>query len=219
MTYLTEVIKKVGGPTLTTMKRYTLWIKPGSFYHLRIYQLKELKKCPHLVNLDPPKPNLEAPSMTSLRTHETTFEAARKNPQISPEAYQKAWDKYSDALKLHGCHMTAAAVRATPPPRGCPPQVVEMPCHLDLDQQVHNESHLPQRVPPTLRKKMILIRPSRWRFIPLNQREVPIAHGVTGWMMRRPKDSRAPGATSEDEVPLSMRAILILCLPSPSVMR
>ena len=61
MTYLTEVIKKVGGPTLTTMKRYTLWIKPGSFYHLRIYQLKELKKCPHLVNLDLPKPDLEAP--------------------------------------------------------------------------------------------------------------------------------------------------------------
>ena len=120
MTYLTEVIKKVGGPTLTKMKRYTLWIKPGSFYHLRIYQLKELKKCPHLVNLDPPKPDLEAPSMTSLRMHETTFEAARKNPQINPEAFQKAQDKYSDALKLHRCHTTAAAVRATPPPRGVP---------------------------------------------------------------------------------------------------
>ena len=73
MTYLTEVIKKVGGPTLTKMRKYTHWIKPGSFYHLRIYQLRELKKCPHLVNLDPPKPDLEAPSMTSLRTHETTL--------------------------------------------------------------------------------------------------------------------------------------------------
>ena len=58
--------------------------------------------------------------MTSLRTHETTSEAARKNPQISLEAFQKAQDKYSDALKLHGCHVTAAAVRATPPPRGVP---------------------------------------------------------------------------------------------------
>ena len=160
MTYLTKVIKKVGGPTLTKMKRYTLLIKPGSFYHLRIYQLRELKKCPHLMNLDPLKPDLEAPSMTSLRTHETTFEADRKNPQINPEAFQKAQDKYSDALKLHGCHMTAVAVRATPPQRGCPPQVVEMPCHLDLDQQDHNKSHLPRRPPPTQRRKTILIRPS-----------------------------------------------------------
>ena len=120
MTYLTEVIKKVGGPTLTTMKRYTLWIKPGSFYHLRVYQLRELKKCPHLANLDPPKPDLEAPSMNSLRTHETTFEAARKNPQITPEAFKKAWDKYVDALKLHGHHATAATVRAMAPPRGMP---------------------------------------------------------------------------------------------------
>ena len=120
MTYLTEVIKKAGGPTLTTMRRYTLWIKPGSFYHLRVYQLRELKKCPHLANLNPPKPDPEAPSMTSLRTHETTFEAARKNPQITPEAFQKAQDKYLDVLKLHGCYMTTAAVRATPPPRGVP---------------------------------------------------------------------------------------------------
>ena len=94
-----------------------LWIKPGSFYHLRVYQLKELKKCPHLVNLDPPKPDLEAPSMTSLRTHETTFEAARKNPQITQEAFEKARDKYADALKLHGCHATSATVRAMAPPK------------------------------------------------------------------------------------------------------
>ena len=120
MTYLTEVIKKVGGPTLTKMRKYTLWIKPGSFYQLRIYQLRELKKCPHLMNLDPLKPDLETPSMTSLRTHETTFEAARKNPEIDPEAFWKAQDKYSDALKLHGCHTTAAAVKATPLPRGVP---------------------------------------------------------------------------------------------------
>ena len=90
MTYLTEVINKAGGPTLTTMRKYTLWIKPGSFYHLRIYQLKELKKCPHLMDLDPPKPDLEPPSLTSLRTHETTFEAAKKNPQITQEAFEKA---------------------------------------------------------------------------------------------------------------------------------
>ena len=120
MTYLTEVIKKAGGPTLTTMRKYTLWIKPGSFYHLRVYQLRELKKCPHLVNLDPPKLDLEAPSMTSLRTHETTFEVARKNPQITQEAFEKARDKYADALKLHGHHATSATVRAMAPPRGLP---------------------------------------------------------------------------------------------------
>ena len=90
MTYLTEVIKKVGGPTLTMMKRYTLWIKPGSFYHLRIYQLKELKKCPHLVNLDPPKPDLEAPSMTSLRTHETTFEVARGIRRLAQRPFRRS---------------------------------------------------------------------------------------------------------------------------------
>ena len=116
MTYLTKVIKKVDGPTLTTMRKY----KPGIFYHLRIYQLKELKKCPHLMNLDPPKPDLEAPSMTSLRTHETTLEAARKNPQITQEAFEKALDKYADALKLHGCNTTSATVRAMAPPRGLP---------------------------------------------------------------------------------------------------
>ena len=69
MTYLTEVIKKAGGLTLITMRKYTHWIKPGSFYHLRVCQLRKLKKCPHLPNLDPPKPDLEAPSMTSLGTH------------------------------------------------------------------------------------------------------------------------------------------------------
>ena len=120
MTYLTEVIKKAGGRTLTMMRKYTLWIKPGSFYHLRVYQLRELKKCPHLANLDPLKPDLEAPSMTSLRTHETTFEAARKNPQITQEAFEKARDKYADALKLHGCHTTSATVGAMAPPRAMP---------------------------------------------------------------------------------------------------
>ena len=58
--------------------------------------------------------------MTSLRTHETTFEAARKNSQITPEAFEKAQDKYVDALKLHGCHTTSATVRAMVPPRGMP---------------------------------------------------------------------------------------------------
>ena len=102
------------------MRKYTLCIKPGSFYHLRVYQLRELKKCPHLANLDPPKPDLEAPSMTSLRTHETTFEAARKISQITLEAFQKAQDKYADTLKLHGHHTTSATVRAFTPPRGMP---------------------------------------------------------------------------------------------------
>ena len=120
MTYLTEVIKKASGLTLTMMRKYTLWIKPGSFYHLRVYQLTELKKCPHLVNLDPLKLDLEAPSMTSLWTNETTFEAARKNLQITSEAFKKARDKYTDALKLHGCHATSATVRAMVPPRGMP---------------------------------------------------------------------------------------------------
>ena len=120
MTYLIKVIKKAGGLTLTMMSKYTLLIKPGSFYHLRVYQFRKLKKCPHLANLDPLKPDLEAPSMTSLRTHETTFEAARKNPQITQEPFKKAWDKYADALKLHGHHTTSATVRAMAPPRGLP---------------------------------------------------------------------------------------------------
>ena len=58
--------------------------------------------------------------MTSLRTHETTFEVARKNPQITQEAFEKAQDKYVDALKLHGHHATSATVRAMAPPRGMP---------------------------------------------------------------------------------------------------
>ena len=102
MTYLTKVIKKVSGPTLTTMRKNTLWVKPGSFYHLRVYQLRELKKCPYLANLVPLKLDLEAPSMTSLRTHETTFEVARKNAQITLEAFEKAQDKYADASNYMG---------------------------------------------------------------------------------------------------------------------
>ena len=33
MTYLTKVIKKAGGLTLTTMQKYTHWIKPGAPHH------------------------------------------------------------------------------------------------------------------------------------------------------------------------------------------
>ena len=113
MTYFTEVTKKVGGPTLKQMRKYILWIKPGRFY-LRIFQLKERKKCPYLMNLDSLKLDLEAPSITSLRIHETTFEAAKRNPDIDPEAFRKAWDKYADALKLHGHHAMAATIKATP---------------------------------------------------------------------------------------------------------
>ena len=58
--------------------------------------------------------------MTPLRTRETTFGAARKNPQITKEAFKKARDKYADALKLHGCHATSATVRAMVPSRGMP---------------------------------------------------------------------------------------------------
>ena len=72
------------------------------------------------MNLDPPKPDLEPPSMTSLRTHETNFEAARRNTQITQESFEKARDKYADALKLYGHHATSATVRAMAPPRGLP---------------------------------------------------------------------------------------------------
>ena len=58
--------------------------------------------------------------MTSLKTHETTFEAARKNSQITLEAFEKARDKYADVLKLHGHHTTSATVRAMAPPRRMP---------------------------------------------------------------------------------------------------
>ena len=179
MTYLTEVIKKVGGPALKTLKKYVLWIKPGSFYHLRIYQLKELHKCPHLLNLNPPKPDLEPPSTTSLKTHEITFEAANKKQGIDPEVFRKIRDKYTEALKLHGHPTTATAVRATVPPRGCPPQEEEMLHHLVRDQQEDNESHLLQMPLPTQRKK-ILTKPSQWRFIPLRQGKELAALGVTG---------------------------------------
>ena len=98
MSYLKELVKKLSGLVLKEMKRYTLWIKPSSFYHLRVYQLKRLKDCPHLVNLDPPKWDLEPPIVTSLRTHESTFEAAKKNLEINPEAFRKARDRFSGAL-------------------------------------------------------------------------------------------------------------------------
>ena len=102
MGYLVELVKKLSGIILKEMKGYTLWIKAGSFYHLRVWQLKKLQECSHLQNLDPPRQDLEPPSTTSLRTHEVTFEAAKKNPEIEPEASRKARDKYSEALLLHG---------------------------------------------------------------------------------------------------------------------
>ena len=219
MTDLTKVIKKVGGLTLTTMRKYTLWIKPGSFYHLRIYQLKELKKCPHLMNLDPPKPDLEAPRMTSLRTHETTFEAARKNPQITQEAFEKARDKYADALKLHGCHATSTTVRAMAPPRGLPttgsgdaPPSGSGPVRSQRESSSSEAtSHMKEEDDPD-QTTLMEVYPSHTGK-PLD------ALGVIGWMTKRRGDSRAPGAINEDEAPQSTRVMLELRLPSSSVMR
>ena len=58
--------------------------------------------------------------MTFLRTHEKTFEVARKNSQITPEAFKKVRDKYADALKLHRHYTTSATARAMALPRGMP---------------------------------------------------------------------------------------------------
>ena len=87
MGYLMELVKKLSGIVLKEMKGYTLWIKAGSFYHLRVWQLKKLRECPHLQNLDPPRQDLEPPSITLLRTHKATFEVAKKNLEIEPKAF------------------------------------------------------------------------------------------------------------------------------------
>ena len=118
--------------------------------------------------------------MTSLRIHETTFEMARKNPQITEEAIEKAWDKYADTLKLHGCHTTSATVRAMAPPRGMPTTGGGDAHHMDLDQQDHKGSLLLQRLPHTWRRKMTRTKPPRWRSIPLKQGEAPVALGAIG---------------------------------------
>ena len=101
---------------------------------------------------------------------------------------------------------------------GSPTQVVEMPCHLGQDQLGQNESHPPQ-MPLLTQKRETETKPSQWRFTPLNQREVPVALGVIGWRMRKHGNSRAPGATSKGEVPLSTREKHELCFLSPSAMR
>ena len=90
-----------------------------------------------------------------------------------------------------------------------------MPHYLVQDQQDQNESHLLQMPPLTLRRKKTQTKPSQWRSTPLNQREAPVTLGVTGWMMRRHGDNRAPGAINEGEAPLSMRVMLKLCPPFP----
>ena len=64
----------------------------GSYYHMRVWKLKKLQKCPHLVHLDPPQEDVEPPSLTSLRTHKATFHMAKKNPDMDPEAFRSARD-------------------------------------------------------------------------------------------------------------------------------
>ena len=113
---LIELVRRFSNIILKEMKEYSLWIKADSFYHLRVWKLKKLWECPHLQNLDPPRQDLEPPSITSLKTHEATFEVAKKNPEIEPKAFRRARDKYVEALQLHGHNRQAATVKATQGP-------------------------------------------------------------------------------------------------------
>ena len=87
MSYLAEVVDRMSGHHLTDIRLYTRWIRPGSYYHLRILEREELNHCPHLQHAGPPRPDVKLPSVTSLRTHRRSFELADANPQTTMEAF------------------------------------------------------------------------------------------------------------------------------------
>ena len=112
MGYLMESVRYFGGICLETMGGYTQWIKAGSYYHLRVWKLKQLWECPHLQDLDPPRQNQLPPSVSSLKMHEATFEVARKNPKVDPKVFKKAKDNYMEFLQLHGKWHQAATIKS-----------------------------------------------------------------------------------------------------------
>ena len=157
--------------------------------------------------------------MTSLRTHESTFEVAKKNLSIDPEAFQKAQDKYSKALRLHGHNIKAATVKATPDPGemptsgggDAPPSRLGPPCPERELSSSDTTSHTEKEGDPT--------KPSQWRFTPLSQREVPVAPGVIKFMTKKPGDDRTTDTTKGGEAPLTMRVTHKQHFPFPSAMR
>ena len=63
-------------------------------------------------NLDPPQKDLLPPSLSTLKTHQATFEAARKNPNVDLETFQRSRDNYVESLKLHDKKHQAAAIKS-----------------------------------------------------------------------------------------------------------
>ena len=124
MSYLAEVVDRMSGHHLTDIRLYTRWIRPGSYYHLRILEREELNRCPHLQHVGPPRSDVELPSITSLRTHKRSFELLDADPQTPLEAFRKARHNLWKSLILHGKAQEAREVsrkkfpsgRKLPPP-------------------------------------------------------------------------------------------------------
>ena len=112
MGYLTEKICWFSSISLKSMSGYTLWIRAGRYYHLRVWRLKQLWTCPHLEHLDPPRQDLELSNVTSLKTHKTIFETAQKNHNVDQEAFRKARNNYVESLQLHGKKCKTSVMKA-----------------------------------------------------------------------------------------------------------
>ena len=73
------------------------------------------------MNLDPVKQDQLLPGITFLKTHEATFEAARKNSDMDQEAFEKARSHYMESLRLHGKKHLTAAIKSIWGPDTKPP--------------------------------------------------------------------------------------------------
>ena len=73
MPYLEEQFFQQIGIRLTGLGACTQWIKPGSFYHRRVYEQGLVNRCPHLEGLAIPPPQA-LPTMQALEGHQKALE-------------------------------------------------------------------------------------------------------------------------------------------------
>ena len=78
MKYLAQVVQEQTGLILSTLNRYTKWIKATSWYHAVVLRWEQLNLCPHLARAELPKPNIHSPSEDMMLSHWADYAAAHK---------------------------------------------------------------------------------------------------------------------------------------------
>ena len=105
MPYLEEQFFQQIGICLTGLGTCTQWIKPGSFYHRRVFEQGLVNRCPHLEGLAIPPPQA-LPTMQALEGHQKALakgvEAVRKAASDSIERLGQREDAYTANLRAQG---------------------------------------------------------------------------------------------------------------------